>query len=70
MKAIVGIERMEITDTTQRLVQRHIDMLEIDVPEDGSEFLHAIWLMVDGMEVMRFPISAAPGLSHITKDNT
>lgn len=40
------------------MLQRNDDVLRIEVPDDGTEFLRAVWLSTeDGLDVLNFPLT-------------
>lgn len=44
-----------------RMLQRSDDVMDVDVPDDGSEFLARIWVMTDdGQELMSLPMTMFP----------
>lgn len=63
MKLLLGINRRCIGSDGTWLVQRPEDTWEIEIPDDGSEFLSSIWMMADGLEVMRLPFTMGPAMT-------
>lgn len=62
----LGITRALVTEDGTRQLQRPSDVWEIDVPDDGSEFLASVWMDADGMEVLRLPLTIGPAMTAFT----
>ena len=54
---LLGVSRARVTDKGHFLLQNSSDVFELDVPEDGSEFLARVWMMADGLEVLNLPLT-------------
>lgn len=66
MKFIIGVNRYQVTEEGTRMVQYAADQFEIDVPEDGSEFLASIHMVAVGVgEVLNLPLAIAPAFNSI-----
>lgn len=64
MKILLGISRTLVTDDGHTMQQqRSADMWEIEVPDDGSQFLSRIWMMADGMNVLSLPLTMGPAIT-------
>ena len=60
-KFIIGVGRTAIDPAGNvRRIQYAADSLEVDVPDDGSEFLSSIWMIADGLHVLSLPLTVAP----------
>ena len=64
MKFRLGVGRTFVyEDGSTMRVQHATDVLELDVPDDGSEFVSTIWLRApDGSILLQLPLALAPGL--------
>lgn len=69
MKILIGITRRVVGDNVTWLEQRSADTWEVEVPDDGREFLSSIWMMTDGFEVLRLPLSMGPLMTNILSGN-
>jgi hypothetical protein len=65
MKILLGITRKCVGDKRTWQEQRAADMWEIEVPDDGSEFLHRIWMIADGLEVLSLPLTIGPAMTAV-----
>lgn len=60
----LGVSRSQVADDgTVIHVLRGDDVMEIEIPEDGSEFISTLWLSTnDGVMLLRLPMGIAPGM--------
>ena len=65
MKILLGISRTVVGDNATWQEQRTEDTWEVEVPDDGREFLRRIWMMADGLEVLSLPLTIGPAMSAI-----
>jgi len=68
MKILLGVSRYLVTDAGTMMLQKSEDQLEIEVPDNGSEFLRSIWMMdlATGEELLQLPLSMAPTVQKYT----
>ena len=65
MKILLGISRTLVDERGTRQCQRSDDEFEIEVPDDGSEFLSHVWMVAGGEEVLRLPLTIGPAMTSI-----
>lgn len=63
VKILLGVGRYLVDEQGTRMLQRNEDMLEIAVPDDGTEFLRSVWMIADGLEVLNLPLTMGPAIT-------
>jgi hypothetical protein len=68
VKIVIGLARTIVyEDGCTMQSQRSADTWEVEVPDDGSEFLSSIWMVADGLEVLRLPLTMGSVLTDISE---
>jgi hypothetical protein len=67
MKILLGITRTNVETVPDspfwirtQTVQHSKDMWEIELADDGSEYISRLWASVDGLEILNLPLEIIP----------